>query len=509
MFYRIYCLVIFVGVFNHTNKAQQNIIKNQSAYNLFVLNPAALALNNELSVNCHYKKNWLGITESPESIQLTIEGALSKEQHGLGLSINNEQAGIFSKTYFSGTYRYRIKLNKSQNLYFGLSAGFQKQQSDFSKIKAESPEEFALWPEQQTSTIPDAAFGLVYTHNKLVIMASAGQILKQDYSYKEPVYNSAFSYKTIPQFNFSLQYTFTLGSEVWKYTPLFILRTTQGLPFQLDVVNTLLFKDRFMLGIGYRYLYAAYASLGCIVSDKLRIIYSYEYSLGMQSTTKAGHEIGLRFMFGNLSKKSNQKNVLNVNELEEILIKLDQQDQQIESLTQKVDSLDKNTKEIKLQISKLKNQQIDPAEIKLTVENYVAQSTFILTKKTSEDSSQVKSHKNVTTAGKYKVIITEEKNEQLLKEENEGSKYQIVIGVYQLINYAKDYQKLVERHLKMKTTLIQLAGHPKNYIYVCTTKEYNSLSDALVDLKELRSKIKDQKLELTRGEAWILQTLKN
>lgn len=475
------------------NFAQQTVLLNQSAYNPFTLNPAAIGLNADVTAHCHYKKNWLGIAESPEVVQLTIDGASSKNKAGLGLNIINEKAGIFSKTYLSGAFRYRIKLNKNSGLLFGLAAGFQRQLSDFSKIKADAPAEFAQWPSQQAVTIPDAAFGVVYTFKKLIVSVAASQLLQQDYAYKEPVYNKELHYKTISQYIISLQNTFTLKHETWFYTPQLILRTPQGLPVQFDFLNTLNYKSKFLFGVGYRYYYATYATLGFGITEKLKIMYSYEYSLGIQKYTKGGNEVGIVFSLSNKSTKTKTETI-SQSKLDEILERLDKHDQQIETVSNKTDSLDKNLAALKSEIDLLKSKQVNEEDLNKAIENYMSK------KEAREDSSARKQTK-------YKVISPKNEGDFANIVESEKANYKIVLGVYQNSGYAKDYQKFIKRELNMDSKLIQLPGHPKNYIYVCTSEEYNTLQEALTSLTTVRKTIKSKSIEITRGEAWILQTL--
>ena len=494
-------------------QGQQSILLNQSSYNLFVLNPAAIGLNEDVTANCHYKKNWLGLADSPELLQLTLDGALSKNKYGLGLNVINEKAGIFSKTYLSGAFRYKIKLSKGHDLLFGLSAGFQRQLSDFSKIKPDAPEEFAQWPQQQAVTIPDAAFGLVYIHKKLIITASATQLLQQNYAYREPVYNKQFQYKTVSQFIISLQNTFVLKPDVWFYSPQLTVRTPQGLPFQIDLVNTINYKNKLLMGIGYRYYYALYANLGYCITDKLRIIYSYEYSHIIQTYTRGGHEIGLRFGLSNRNAKPKMADEhLNSRSIDEIFEKLDKHDQQVEVLTKKVDSLDKNLANLKLEIETLKSKQVSTEELQSAVGEYVKKNEIQNLSNENgnkKDTIVIKNKENkVDRIGKYKVISPKtDKDFESNESEESSANYKIVLGVYQLENYAREYQKFLKREFNWDSKLVQLNDHPKKFIYVCIVKEHASLQEALNELKATRQNVKSKSVEVTRGDAWILQTI--
>lgn len=492
--------------------AQQSVILNQSSFNPFVLNPAAIGLNNDITANCHYKKNWLGLSESPEAMQLTVDGSVKNTKYAFGINLLNEKAGIFSKTYFSGAFRYKVKLNKEHHVLFGISAGFQRQLSDFSKIKADSPDEFSQWPQQQAATIPDASFGLIYNFRKFSVMASANQLLQQNYTYSEPVYNKELTYKTVSHFILSIQNTFVLKSNIWYYTPQIILRTPQGLPVQFDLVNTLSYKNKFLAGCGYRNYYAAYAHFGFNITEKLRVIYSYEYSLGIQNTTKAGHEIGLTFGLINKPTKTNRENeATDRRSIDEIFEKLDKHDQEIEVLTKKVDSLDKNIGLLKKEISVLKDNQVDETELTKAIENYFGKDenkNKLIHKTDSQGTASIVERSDrISEAGKYKVISPKTEHDYLNYIDSLNANYKIVLGVYQLSTYAKEYQKFLLRELNCKTKLVELPDHPKKFIYVCIPDEHTDLTKALNELKIVRKTVKSKSVEITKGEAWILQTV--
>jgi type IX secretion system PorP/SprF family membrane protein len=494
--------------------AQQSILLNQSSYNLFTVNPAMAGINNELQANCHYKKNWLGLSESPELVQVTVDGGLHKNKYGLGISIVNEKAGIFSKTYLAGSFRYKVKLAANHALLFGLSAGFQRQLSNFSKLKADAPDEFSQWPQQQAVTIPDAAFGLTYQFKKLLVFASANQLLQQNFSYKEPVFNKELQYKTVPYYVIGAQYTFELKKEVLNYTPNLIVRTPQGLPTQFDLNNTFTYKSKVLAGIGYRHSYAIYGSLGYSITEKLRVIYSYEYALGLQNITKGGHEIGLSFGLLNGSGKTKSTSDIDKNKLDEVFEKLDKHDQQVEVLNRRVDSLDKNMLRMKEEMAVLKSKQVSQDEIVKAIDSYFSSdagkekiNTSGGSNSSTPNNTATKKPNKIDKGNKYKVINPKSDNDVDLTMDSLNANYKVVLGVYQLANYAKEYQKFLKREMNYDTKLVQLPDHPKQYIYVCNIGEYASLKEALVKLKEVRAQVKSKAGEITRGDAWILQTL--
>ncbi len=498
-------ILLIAGLLTETlANAQQSILLNQSAYNPYVLNSAAIGLSDDITANCHYKKNWFGMSESPELVQLTVEGPFSKGKYATGLNLINEKAGIFSKTYIAGTFRFRAKITPQHHLLFGLSAGFQRQLSDFSKIKADAPEEFQQWPQQQAVTIPDAAFGALYSYRKWLIGASVTQLLQQNYVYYEPVYNKQLQYKTVSHFIVFVQNTFTIQKDRWYYSPSLIVRSPQGLPAQLDVLNTIQFRSFLLFGIGYRHRYALYGNLGFNITEKLRVIYSYEYALGIQKVTKGGHEIGIRFGLSNRSAKTASPVKVSSSDMEEIQQKLDQHQQEMESLHKRIDSLDKNVSRLKMELDILRENQVKQDEVEQAIVKYYSKQR---TDSLSENTPGGNSVNRVDQPGKYKVISPKSDSDFETNYDPTNSNYKIVLGVYQVLPYAKEFQKILKRELGIDTKLIQLPDHPKKYIYVYKTSEFSDVKEALIELKRTRKEIKSRDIEVIKGEAWILQTI--
>jgi type IX secretion system PorP/SprF family membrane protein len=485
------------------NYAQQTPILNQTSYNLFAVNPAALAINNELTMNCQYKKNWLGIVESPESTRLMLDGPVTPNI-GLGLSLSNERAGIFSKVSCSGAFRYKIKLKAQSDLYFGLSGGMQRQSADFSKIKAESPDEFSTWPVQQYAIIPDASFGMAYTHKKFLLSASACQVLSRSFFYKEPLFNSNIGYNQLSVMVLVAQYKFISRSKLLSFLPSLIVRSPQGLPLQPELSGTLYYNNALIIGIGHRFNCASFVNAGFIVNNKLRFIYSYEYAKGINGTLNGSHEAGLAYI--PKSRTSRPKSISRNEEiaLQEIYEKLDQDAELMEKLRTKIDSMDKNLLALKNEAANLNSRQVTNDDILKAIGAYMVRN------EKKGLGAENRSHADANTAApasRYKMINPKEGTVMPEIDNAVKANYKMVLGVYQVLPIAKQYQQFLRREMKIETILLQLEDSPNNYLYVCTRAEYSNLKEALTALYKMRAEIKTKPIQITKGEAWILQTL--
>jgi type IX secretion system PorP/SprF family membrane protein len=482
--------------------AQQSILLDQSAYNLFVLSPAAAGLSAGGAAHCHYKKNWLGLSDSPELMQFTIDGPLSGDKYAAGFSMANEKAGIFSKTLITGALRYRARLNTTNSILLGLSGGMQRQSADFSRIKADAPEEFTSWPQQQTTTMPEAGFGIGWQFRQVLLMASANQLLSQNFSFANPLSNSDVHLRNIPQFTFLLRNTFELKKETWFWTPHVTVRTPNGLPVQIDLVNTISYRNKIWLGVGYRYYYAWYGTLGIALSSRILFMYSYEYSQGIQVYTRGGHEIGIRFGLSNSGVPAPAETAADrVGGYEELL---DAQASRIGKIAEKIDSMDSRYQRLTEEISGIRKMQISKEEISSAIDDFFSTESG---KQNSRMNDAANSRVNAN-AFKFRMVnpVTGESYKDSLQER--GSGCQIVLGAFQVEEFARQFQKLVRRKAGFETLLFAIPNDPKKFIYVCLLRKYDKLDEAIPELYRIRKEIAIKNSELTRGEAWILQKMK-
>ena len=387
----------------------------------------------------------------------------------------NEKAGIFSKTHLKVSFCYKIRLSAGA-LHFGIAGGFQRLLTDFSKIRAQSPEEFASWNQIQSATVPDASVGFLYRLKKFSLGLSALQILTGNYSYRAPDLDKRISYGLSTQIIFLIQNQFPLKPNVLLYTPTLFVRSTYGLPFQFDLVNSFTFRNQFIFAVGYRSSLAVHFTVGLQISERLRILYSYEYGQQFQKVTLGSHELGLSFRLPKTNSNLKQPENIRKKTADEIFERLNEQEEEVQNLSRRTDSLDKNLKVISAEIREISSHQVTQGE------------AIIAVNETSSESSGSK---------RFKAIVNEVESTRL---DTANSDFKIILGVYKGIDFAKKYQKILLRESAIETELFQLPDHPKKYIYVCEKKQFIKLQKALIELRAIRT---NQSIDLSK--AWILQ----
>jgi type IX secretion system PorP/SprF family membrane protein len=89
-------------------KAQQLPLFSQYYYNRFIYNPAFTGVEDQANAFLIHRSQWKDIAGAPVTYALTVDGPVSKNKIGLGLSLFNDQMDIFNRTGLYSSYSYRF-----------------------------------------------------------------------------------------------------------------------------------------------------------------------------------------------------------------------------------------------------------------------------------------------------------------------------------------------------------------------------------------------------------------
>lgn len=175
-------VLITISVISTTSvKAQLNPLSSQYYTNQYLINPAFAGAGEGLKLNGAYRKLWSNVPGSPLTQNLTADYGFNKV--GLGLTVNNESAGLQRQTRVVGSYAYHLKLNDNNHqLHFGVSLGFMSQRLENADIYG-NPNDPTVGQYNDRKTYLDGDFGVAYTSDKLNIQAAIPNlksVLKKD-----------------------------------------------------------------------------------------------------------------------------------------------------------------------------------------------------------------------------------------------------------------------------------------------------------------------------------------
>jgi type IX secretion system PorP/SprF family membrane protein len=179
--YKTLMLMAVTAISTTTIKAQLNPLSAQYYTNQYLINPALAGAGQGIKVNGAYRKLWSNVPGSPLTQNLTVDYGFNKV--GLGLTVNNESAGLQRQTRVVGSYAYHLQLNDNNHqLHFGVSLGFMSQRLENADIYG-NPADPSVGQYNDRKTYLDGDFGIAYTSDKLNIQAAIPNlksVLKKD-----------------------------------------------------------------------------------------------------------------------------------------------------------------------------------------------------------------------------------------------------------------------------------------------------------------------------------------
>lgn len=198
-----FMLILLTGLLGWVNKANAQLTQFNSMYfqNQYLGNPAMAAKDPEtiLIANMGYQRQFNSIPGSPVLSYGTVEYNLG-DRTGLGLNINNDKAGLISRTRIMGTYSYHLPLNFENHLDFGVSIGGKFASLDNNNIIGDQDDN--LVQNFKEENILDGDVGISYTRKSLTLQMSFSNLnnhFQKDKDNKQYVdystFYSAVSYK--------------------------------------------------------------------------------------------------------------------------------------------------------------------------------------------------------------------------------------------------------------------------------------------------------------------------
>ncbi|MDO7174222.1 type IX secretion system membrane protein PorP/SprF [Mariniflexile sp. AS56] len=289
-------LAMFVLLIN-TGFAQQNPQYTQYMYNTMSVNPAYTGQRDVLSITGLYRTQWVGIDGAPKTQTFSAHSPLRNEKIGLGLSVVNDALGPATENYIDANFSYTILLNHSYTkLSFGVKAGIQSLQTDWSKGRYKNPD--AMFNENLSLFSPTIGTGL-YLHNQnwYLGVAIPNFLTTKHYDdFQESVASERLHYYAIAGYVFDI-------NDQTKLKPAALVKAVSGAPIIADLSANLLLRNKFTLGLAYRWDDAFSGLLGFQVSNGLYIGYAYDATTTKLNNYNSGsHEIMLRFELQKLGR---------------------------------------------------------------------------------------------------------------------------------------------------------------------------------------------------------------
>ncbi|NJO68963.1 MAG: type IX secretion system membrane protein PorP/SprF [Bacteroidetes bacterium] len=283
--------LIFTIICVNGLKAQQDPMYSQYMFNMLALNPAYAGSKGALSMTGLYRNQWVGIKGAPVTQTFFAHSPAFTEKVGLGLSLINDKIGPIRQTMLFGDYSYTINITETTRLALGLKAGVNFLKTHFSDLDVIETDE--TFQDLSIKPQPNFGFGVYYYSDKFFVGFSSPKLIKNTIDQELD-----YSKLTLRQHYFlSGGYVITLNDQ-FKLKPTALLKMTGGAPASVEMNASVLYKDRFWMGLGHRFGDSFNTILQFKATNQLSLGYCFEYTMSKLIRYNSGtHEMMLTYDF--------------------------------------------------------------------------------------------------------------------------------------------------------------------------------------------------------------------
>ena len=299
-------LILLVVLGSFTGHAQQDPQYTQYMYNTQVINPAYAGNRDALSFGLLYRTQWVGLDGAPKTGTFTVNSPIgSLDNMGLGLSVVTEELGPASESNITVDYAYAISLSDQAELSFGLKAGIDILDVDFTKLNIFDITDPRFQNNIDNRVQPQIGAGVYYNTDRFYAGLSVPNFLTTRHFDEGSIENVEKETIAAERLHYFLiaGYVFDLSENV-KFKPATLVKAVSGSPLQWDVSANFMLYEKFTAGLAYRWDAAVSALVGFQATDGIFLGFGYDYqTTDLEQYSDGSYEFFIRFDIFNKPEK--------------------------------------------------------------------------------------------------------------------------------------------------------------------------------------------------------------
>ncbi|MER3373746.1 MAG: type IX secretion system membrane protein PorP/SprF [Allomuricauda sp.] len=292
--------LILLTIIFHTGSAQQDPQYTQYMYNTQIVNPAYAGSREVLSFGVLGRTQWVGLDGSPQTGTFTVNFPTGLYKNmGLGMSIVHDQIGPAIESNAVVDYSYSINLAPYtiSKLSFGLKAGVDMLDVDYSRLELSNPNDFSFQNNVDQKLYLQVGAGIYYRTEKFYFGVSVPNFLNSKHFDESSLQDESVNNIAVERLHyFSIMgYVFDLSPNL-KFKPATLVKFVSGSPLQWDMSANFLIHEKFALGASYRWNASVSALAGFQISKSIFAGVAYDYqSTTIEDYSNGSYEVFLRF----------------------------------------------------------------------------------------------------------------------------------------------------------------------------------------------------------------------
>lgn len=302
---QVYVFLVFI-LLPIITFSQQDPQFTQYMYNTQVVNPAYVGSRDAMSFGLLYRTQWLSFEGAPKTGTFTFNTPIGVlDQMGLGLSLVSEEIGPAAETNINIDYSYSILFGEVNKLSFGVKAGLDILNVDFTKLNIYDEEDPKFQQNVDNNLQPQIGAGIYYNTNKFYAGVSVPNFLRTKHYDEGNLTNTDVDAvaRERQHYFFITGYVFDLNENL-KFKPATLVKVVSGSPLQWDFSANFLINEKFTLGAAYRWSAAVSGLVGFQASESIFLGFAYDYqTTDIEDYSDGSYEFMIRFeLFNNGDK---------------------------------------------------------------------------------------------------------------------------------------------------------------------------------------------------------------
>ncbi len=308
--------------------AQQLPQFSQYMQNMYVTNPAASSLYEDIDLNIGFRQQWAGFDGAPQtyyasgtvnlgkrpkdsfstySIPISHRSLLKTKdvtryaKHVVGGMVAKDEYGVFQRTSLMASYSYHHPIGDNYYIAVGTSLGWYGMNFGSDKVVLENPldntyDDFIS--NGTKSNLFDINAGLFVYGERAFFGYSAYQLAQNKIELGNAGSSDNLSNAKLEIHHFAtLGYRFTFN-ENFDLTPSFMFKAMKPAPWSYDFNLKADLYDKFWLGVSWRSEDAVSILAGLHITDWMGLGYAYDYvTSDVNDISSGSHEMVLSFQF--------------------------------------------------------------------------------------------------------------------------------------------------------------------------------------------------------------------
>jgi len=274
----------------HTCIAQQDALMSTYQLNQLFINPSYAGANDITSFDLHYRSQWGNLKGAPRTMLFSGSTSLVDKGVGLGLAVLHDNIGVIEKTDINLSLAYKIRLDSSFSLSFGLQGGVNALNYNFGKLNADDPSDEDFIFSGQSYSKPNFGTGIFLTSKNFYLGLSAPRLLKvtQDLDGSE---NQRYRRQLYVSSGLVIDKVQAVKLKAWT-----LVRYSADTPLSFDLGGSALLLDAVWAGLYTRDLNAVGLNVFFMAEGGLRLGYSGELATNSVAPSSfSTHEITLGY----------------------------------------------------------------------------------------------------------------------------------------------------------------------------------------------------------------------